>query len=45
MATHGVPTGHSVIDLTFLNEKEELAIRAVLEKDFRLQQAEEARLK
>ena len=43
MATHGVPAG--VIDLTFLNEEEEVAIRAVLEEDLRLQQAEEARLK
>ena len=34
-----------VIDLTFLTEEEEFAIRVVLEEDLKLQQAEEARLK
>ena len=34
-----------IIDLTFLSETEEASLRAVLEEDLKLQQAEESRLK
>jgi len=34
-----------VIDLTFLTEEEETLLRSVLEKDIKLQQNEENRLK
>ena len=34
-----------IIDLTFLSEVEEEKLRAVLEEDLKLQQAEESRLK
>jgi len=43
MSAQGVPAG--VIDLTFLTEEEEFAIRTVLEEDLKLQQQEETRLK
>ena len=47
MSSQSTPAHNSqqIIDLTFLTEEEELALRAVLEEDLRLQQAEENRLK
>lgn len=41
-------SGHTtaqVVDLTFLTEEEEMTLRAVLEEDVKLQQAEETRLR
>jgi len=45
MASPARGHNHQVIDLTFLNEEEEMLLCSVLEDDLKLQQSEENRIK
>lgn len=45
MSTERRTHSPQIIDLTFLTEEEEILLRSVLEKDLKLQQDEENRIK